>query len=159
MFRIMIEQIMGEFGRQLLFAYEANQTILNLIVVTYGLIMFLSWSTLIRIYRHMVLLIAAEIEQDPNLKKTSKVSKIKSAIEIPWQEPVDAAWFPLVANNGGVIPARKSVAVIQRLFDEDELIRHAKEVMEGAPIRKIMPSYRNMVNREMEHKGAKTRNA
>ncbi len=154
MFRVMIEQIMGESGRQILYFYEANQLVFNLIVLTYGLIMFMSWSTLIRIYRHMVLLIAAEIEKNPNLQKNSKVKKIKSEIEIPWQEPVDAAWFPLVANNGGIIPGRKSVATIQKLFDEEELITHAQQVVQGAEIRKIMPSYRHMVNREIANRSA-----
>jgi hypothetical protein len=114
--------------------------------------MFIAWSTLIRIYRHMVLLIADEIEKNPNLKKKSKVSKIKGEIEIPWQTAVDAAWFPLIANNGGVIPGRKSIETVQKLFDEDELISHAKQVLDGTEIRKIMPSYRQMVNREIAHK-------
>lgn len=156
MLRPMIEGLLGEFGRQILYFYEANQLVLNLIVLTYGLIMFMSWSTLIRIYRHLVLLIADDIEKNPNLKKKSKVSKIKSEIEIPWQTAVDAAWFPLVANNGGIIPGRKSVAVVQKLFDEDELIAHAKEVLDGAEIRKIMPSYRHMVNREIDNKTARS---
>ena len=149
MIRPMIEALLGEFGRQLLYFYEANQLILNFVVLTYGLIMFLSWSTLIRIYRHMVLLISMQIEENPDLGKKSKVSKIRKQITVPWQEAVDAARFPLVANNGGLIPTRKSVAAVQRLFDEDELIKHALEVLNGENIRKIMPSYRLMVKREL----------
>lgn len=156
MLRALIESLMGEVGRQILYFYEANQLVLNLVVLSYGLIMFMAWSTLIRIYRHMVLLIAEDIKKNPNLKKKSKVSKIKGEIELPWQTAVDAAWFPLVANNGGVIPGRKSVAVMQQLFDEDELIEHALEVLQGTEIRKIMPSYRKMVNREIASKTART---
>lgn len=154
MLRPMIEVMLGEFGRQLLYFYEANQLILNLIVLSYGFIMFFSWSTLIRIYRHMVLLIAKQIEEIPDLGKKSKVSKIRKNVTMPWQEAVDGAWFPLVANNGGLIPTRKSVPTIQRLFDEEELIRHALEVINGENIRKIMPSYRLMVKRELSKNNA-----
>ena len=154
MLRPMIEAMLGEFGRQILFFYEANQLILNLIVITYGLIMFLSWSSLIRIYRHLVLLIAHQIEENPDLGKKSKVSKIRKTVMIPWQEAVDGAWFPLVANNGGLIPTRKSIATIQRLFDEEELIKHALEVTNGESVRKIMPSYRLMVKREFSKNNA-----
>ncbi len=148
MIRPMIEALLGEFGRQLLYFYEANQLILNLIVLTYGLLMFLSWSTLIRIYRHLVLLIVKQIEQDPDLGKKSKPAKIKNGIEVPWQTAVDAAKFPFIANNGGVIPTLKSVNAVQKLFDVDELIKHALEVMQGTEIRKIIPSYRLMLSRE-----------
>lgn len=152
MVRPMIEAMLGEFGRQLLFFYEANQLILNLVVLTYGLIMFMSWSTLIRIYRHMVLLIAKQIEDNPDLGNKSKVGKISKNVAMPWQEAVDGTRFPLVANNGGIFPTPKSVKAIQRLFDEDELIAHALEVLEGENIRKIMPSYRHMLKREMSSK-------
>jgi len=150
----MIEAMLGEFGRRLLYFYEANQLVMNLIVLTYGLIMFLSWSTLIRIYRHMVLLIVKQIEENPDLGKKSKVGKIRKSVEMPWQAAADGAWFPLIANNGGLIPTRKSVKTIQRLFDEEELISHALEVLQGANIRKIMPSYRHMVRREFSKNGA-----
>lgn len=154
MIRPMIEALLGEFGRQLLYFYEANQLIMNLIVLSYGLIMYLSWSTLIRIYRHIVLLIVEQIKENPALGKKSKVAAIRKNIDIPWQEAVDAARFPLIANNGGVIPTRKSVATVQRLFDEDELIRHALEVLQGTEIRKIIPSYRLMIKREFSKNDA-----
>lgn len=150
----MIEAMLGEFGRQILYFYEANQLILNLIVLTYGLVMFMAWSTLIRIYRHLVLLIVKQIEESPDLGKKSKVAAIRKKIDIPWQTAVAAARFPLIANNGGVIPTPKSAATVQRLFDEEELITHALEVMQGAEIRKIMPSYRHMVRREFSKNDA-----
>jgi len=148
MIRPMIEALLGEFGRQILYFYEANQLIMNLIVLTYGLIMFLSWSTLIRIYRHLVLLIVKQIEENPDLGKKSKPAKISKSIEVPWETAVDAAKFPLIANNGGVIPSRKSVKAVQKLFDEEELISHALDVMQGTEIKKIIPSYRLMLKRE-----------
>ena len=149
MLRPMIEAMLGEFGRSLLYFYEANQLLMNLIVLSYGLIMFLSWSTLIRIYRHMVLLIAKQIEDNPELGKKSNIGRIRKGVEMPWQTAVDAAKFPLIANNGGLFPTRKTVKAVQRLFDEDELIKHALEVMGGTQIKKIMPSYRLMVKREL----------
>ena len=72
---------------------------------------------------------------------------------MPWQEAVDCAWFPLVANNGSVIPTRKSVPTIMSLFDEDEIVKHALEVLQGAEIRKNMPSCRLMVKRELSKNG------
>ena len=44
MVRIAVETLLGDVGRQILFFYEAHSFVINLIVLTYGIILFFSWS-------------------------------------------------------------------------------------------------------------------
>jgi hypothetical protein len=142
MIRSFVEGLLGPLGRQLLYFYEANSLTLNLIVVSYGLIMLMSWTTLVRLYRHLVVLTARRIHEHPDLTRKSTVKSVREAISIPWEEVVDATPFPLIARLGALIPRRKSVKTLQEMLDERELIRHALALLKGENIRRIMPRYR-----------------
>ena len=150
MVRSFVEAILGGVGRQILYFYEAHALTINLIVLTYGLIMLMSWITLVRIYRHMVVTVATRIHKHPKLNRKSTIKKIRDSVEIPWQEAVDIAPFPLIARMAGLIPKRKSVENVQQLLDEEELNSHALDVLKGTHPRKIMPSYRRMMQQEIE---------
>jgi hypothetical protein len=110
--------------------------------------MLMSWTTLLRIYRHAVVIVARRVHEHPNLTRKSTVKQIRDQIEIPWQEVVNAAPFPLVTYTGALIPKQKSVESLQHLLDEKELVTHALEVLKGTHIRKIMPSYRSELKKE-----------
>jgi hypothetical protein len=148
MVRSFIEGMLGEFGRQLLYFYEAHALPINLVVLAYGFMMLMSWTTLLRIYRHAVVIVARRVHEHPNLTRKSTVKQIRDQIEIPWQEVIDAAPFPLVARAGALIPKQKSVESLRLLLDEKELVTHALEVLKGTHIRKIMPSYRMGLKKE-----------
>lgn len=142
MIRSFVEGMLGPLGRQLLYFYEANSLVINLMVVSYGLIMLMSWTTLVRIYRHLVVLTARRIHEHPGLSRKSNLKSIRETIAIPWEEVVDATPFPLIARMGALIPRRRSVKNLQALLDERELFRHAVALLKGENIRRIMPRYR-----------------
>lgn len=145
MVRVVVEGMLGAVGRQILFFYEAHALTINLIVLTYGLIMLMAWLALTRIYRHLVVLVAKEIHLNPQVNKDSSIKQIRSTIKIPWKVAVNAARFPLISGQTGLYPVRKSVEAVQSMLDEDELITHALAVLNGENPRKIMPSYKRMM--------------
>ena len=145
MVREVVEGLLGEVGRQILFFYEAHALTINLLVLTYGLIMLMAWLALTRIYRHLVVLVAKEIHLNTRVNKDSSVKQIRSTIKIPWKEAVNAARFPIISGQTGLLPVRKSVKGVQSMLDEDELITHAIAVLNGENPRKIMPSYSRML--------------
>jgi hypothetical protein len=145
MVRVVVEGLLGEVGRQILFFYEAHALTINLLVLTYGLIMLMAWLALTRIYRHLVVLVAKEIHLNTRVNKDSSVKQIRSTIKIPWKEAVNAARFPIISGQTGLFPVRKSVKGVQSMLDEDELITHAIAVLNGENPRKIMPSYSRML--------------
>jgi len=155
MVREFIEAILGEFGRQILYFYEANACLINSIVLTYGVIMFASWMNLIRIYRFMILEIAKGIHtsDDLNRKKTNK--KIRDTIEIPWEKAVEQSPFPLIGNMGGLIPKRKTVKNLKLYFDEKDLVDKAMNALKGEDIRKMSPSSTKILRKELEDQKAK----
>jgi hypothetical protein len=150
MIRSFIEMMLGEFGRQVLYFYEANALTINLLVLAYGLLMLMCWTSLVRIYRFIVITVARAIHENPDLDRKSTHKRVRETVEIPWQQAVDAAPFPLIARVGALVPRRKSVANLQRLFDEEEIVENAFLVLKGTHIRRIMPSYRRIVRKEVE---------
>jgi hypothetical protein len=155
MLRPFVEAILGEFGRQILFAYEANAYWINWIVLAYGAVMFASWMNLVRIYRFLVVEMAkdAHLSDELNRKKSNK--KIRKIIGVPWEKAVEQAPFPFVARIGALIPKRKTVENLQLLLDEKDLADKVLQALQGARIQKMMPSTRKIMEREQEDRKQK----
>jgi hypothetical protein len=141
---------MGDFGRQILYFYEANSFILNLILLAYGFVLFSSWSNLVKIHRYLVVEIAKQIHLKADLDKDSSPKKVLKKVRIPWADAVKKSRFPLVAKMSGLIPQRKSVAVLKKLLIEEDMAAHALSVLNGRPIRKVMPNTKHMLQQDIK---------
>jgi len=150
MVRSFVEMIMGDFGRQILYFYEANALIINLFVLAYGIILFFSWSNLVQIHRFLVIEIAKQIHLKNDLDKDSSPKKVLKKVRIPWAEAVQKSRFPWVAKMSGLIPRRKSVAILKDLLIEEDLAAHALSVLNGRNIRKVMPNTKHMTRQDIE---------
>jgi|APSaa5957512622_1039677.scaffolds.fasta_scaffold135646_2 hypothetical protein len=150
MVRAIVDVLLGDVGRQILYFYEEHALVINIIVLAYGFFMFYSWSNLVKIYRALVIDVAKQIHLDPKLDENSKIKAVLKTIEIPWAEVANKSPFPYIARIGGLIPKRKTAASVQAMLIEEDVVNHALEVLNGANIKKIIPSYRHMINREME---------
>lgn len=155
MLRPLIEALLGDFGRQILFAYEANAYWINWIVLAYGAVMFASWMNLVRIYRFLIVEMArdAHLSDELNRKKSNK--KIRKIIGVPWEKAVEQSPFPLIGRIGAIIPKRKTVENLQLLLDEKDLADKVLQALQGARIQKMMPSTRKIMQREMEDRKQK----
>ncbi len=153
-----IEAMMGGLFRSLLDFYQAHAVLLNLIVLTYGLTMYLSWLNLVRIYRYLVVAMAKRIHLDPRLSTKSSVDKVAELIAVPWEEAVNASRFPLIGSQVMLLPALKSAAAIEKTLDRRELIGHALEVLNGKHPSKIQPTFTKMWNKTVEAKKKKVAN-
>jgi hypothetical protein len=154
--RAFIEATMGELFRSLLSFYEANAVVLNLMVLTYGLVMYLSWLNLVRIYRYLVVAVAKAIHLDSRLSAKSSAEKVAELIAIPWDEAVAASRFPLIGSQVMLLPMPKSAAAVERAIDREELYGHALAVLNGTHPNKIQPSFRKMWNKKkVSRKNAK----
>jgi hypothetical protein len=150
-----IEAMMGDIGRAILYFYRDNSLIINLIVLTYGLFMFIAWNNLLRIYRFLIVEMAraAHTSEELNRKKSNK--KIRKIIGVPWEKAIETSPFPYIARIGAIIPKRKTIENLQLLFDEKDLADKALKAIQGAKIQKMMPSTRKMMQREMEQQEQK----
>jgi hypothetical protein len=150
-----IEAMMGDIGRAILYFYRDNSLIINLIVLTYGLFMFIAWNNLLRIYRFLIVEMAraAHTSEELNRKKSNK--KIRKIIGVPWEKAIETSPFPYIARIGAIIPKRKTIENLQLLFDEKDLADKALKAIQGAKIQKMMPSTRKMMQREMEQREQK----
>lgn len=163
MIRGLVESMIGAAGASVLQFYEAHALVLGLVIVLYGILMYLSWSNLVRIYRYLVATAAATLtpSDEPGSQQRrrhgARASKPKTGrpglTELPWQEAVDKARFPLVSRRAGLLPMRKSIEAAKSIIDERELWEHARLVANGVDLRRIAPEYRLMGPRQVEKHG------
>lgn len=151
-----IEALMGDVGRAILYFYQDNSLIINVIVLTYGLFMFIAWKNLLRIYRFLIVEMAkaAHTSEELNRKKSNK--KIRKIIGVPWEKAIETSPFPYIARIGALVPKRKTVENLQLLFDEKDLADKALKAIQGAKIQKMIPSNRLMLKRELEQREQKS---
>ncbi|MFN2143974.1 MAG: hypothetical protein ACK2T7_01415 [Anaerolineales bacterium] len=152
MIRSFLEMMMGEVGRQMLYFYEANACVINSVILTYGLFMFLCWNNLVRVYRYLVVEVAKTIHLDEDLGRKSTNKRVRDTIEIPWQQAVEIAPFPLVGHVGALLPKRMSVETLQLYFDEKEIVDRAMKLLKGTHIKAIAPSSKHIGERLRNHR-------
>lgn len=152
MLRPLIEALLGEAGRSLLFFYEANAYWINWLVLAYGAFMFASWMNLVRIYRYMIVEMAKDAHTSDELNRKKSNKKIRKIIGVPWEKAVERSPFPFVARIGALIPKRKTVENLQLLLDEKDLADKVLKALQGARIQKMMPSTRKIMEREIERR-------
>jgi hypothetical protein len=152
MVRSFVEYILGDFGRQILYYYEANAFWINIIILIYGLFMFAAWQNLVRIYRFLIVEMAkaAHTSEELNRKKSNK--KIRKIIGIPWEKAVEQSPLPFIARIGDLAPKRNTVENLQGYFDEKDLADKTLRALQGEKIQKMMPSTRKMLKRELEQR-------
>ena len=157
MVRAAVETLLGGVGRQILFFYEAHSFVINLIVLTYGIILFFSWSNIVKIHRYLVVEIAKQIHTRGDLDKDSSPKKVLKKVHIPWDEAVEKSRFPFVAKMSGLWPKRKSVAALQDILIEFDLAAHALALNNGANIRKISPNTKHIYEEDFKKLQKKNR--
>jgi hypothetical protein len=148
--------MLGEVGRQMLYFYEANSCAINSVVLTYGVIMFAAWTNLVRTYRYLIMETAKKVHLSEDLNRKATKKKVLDSIEIPWEEAVEHSPLPLVARMGALLPKRKSVESLKIYFDENDLVDKAIRALKGEDIRRMSPTYRELLDRERAHKKENT---
>lgn len=147
MIRSFIEAMLGDFGRQLLYIYEANAFIINSVIVIYGLFMFLAWNNLVRVYRFLILEVAKTVHLDEELDRKSTNKRIRDTVMIPWDKAVEVAPFPFIGHVGALLPKRMSVENLQLYFEEKEIVDRAMKLLKGTHIKRLTPSSRRIGER------------
>ena len=151
MVRGLIEMLLGDVGREMLYFYEANALVINILVLGYGFFMFYSWTNLVRIYRYLVTETAKQIHLHKDLNRKSTNKRIRDTVGVPWEKAIETSPFPFVTRLGGLIPRRKSIESLQYFLDEKEIVTQALAVLKGqANPARIMPSNRRMMRQEVE---------
>jgi hypothetical protein len=152
MVRAFIEMLLGEWGRQLLYFYEANACIINSFVLTYGVLMFISWTNLVRTYRFLVAEMAKQVHTSEDLNRKSSNKRVRDSVTIPWEKAIEISPFPFISGMSGLLPKRMTVENLQEMLDEKDLADKAIRALKGEHIKRMAPSIRLMQKRELERK-------
>lgn len=149
MVRPVIEMLLGEVGRQILYFYEANALPINIFVLTYGFIMYGAWMNLVRTYRFIVVDLAKQIHLDEELDRKSTVKRAQDTVNFPWDAAIENSPFPLIGRISGLIPKRKTVENLQYYLAEKDLISDAIDILKGANIYKLTPNFKKIIKKEV----------
>lgn len=150
-----LEAFMGDLYRSILYFYQDNSLILSSIILAYGLFMFAAWNNLLRIYRFLIVEMAKDAHTSEELNRKKSNKKIRKIIGVPWEKAVEASPFPFIARIGALVPKRKTVENLQLLFDEKELADNVLKALQGARIKRMIPSTRKMLQRETDQREEK----
>jgi hypothetical protein len=150
-----LEAFMGDLYRSILYFYQDNSLILSSIILAYGLFMFAAWNNLLRIYRFLIVEMAKDAHTSEELNRKKSNKKIRKIIGVPWEKAVEASPFPFIARIGALVPKRKTVENLQLLFDEKELADNVLKALQGARIKRMIPSTRKMLRRETDQRKEK----
>jgi hypothetical protein len=148
MIRSFVEAMLGDFGRQILYFYEANACVFNSVIVTYGLFMLLAWNNMVRAYRFLIIEVAKEVHLDENLSRKSTNKRVRDTLQIPWERAVKQSPFPFLARLGALLPKRMSNETLQMYFDDKEIVDSALKLLKGENIRRMTPMSRQLIERE-----------
>lgn len=150
-----LEAFMGDLYRSILYFYQDNSLILSSIILAYGLFMFAAWNNLLRIYRFLIVEMAKDAHTSEELNRKKSNKKIRKIIGVPWEKAVEASPFPFIARIGALVPKRKTVENLQLLFDEKELADNVLKALQGARIKRMIPSTRKMLQGETDQRKEK----
>ncbi len=152
MIRSFIEAILGVYGRQILYFYEANAIIFNSIIFAYGLFMLLAWNNMVRVYRYLIVEVAKIVHLDDSLGRKSTNKRVRDTIQIPWEQAVSKTPFPFIGRIGALLPKRITVETLQMYFAEKDIVDQAIKLLKGENLKKMTPMSRQMLKRERAKK-------
>lgn len=158
MIRSFVEMMLGDFGRQLLYFYEANSCAINSVIFAYGLFLLLAWNNLVRVYRYLIIEVAKTVHLDEDLNRKSTTKKVRDTVEIPWDKAVQVSPFPFIARIGALFPKRMTAANLQDYFEEKDIVQGAIKLLKGENIRRLTPSSQRIMRRERDKKTEEIRN-
>jgi hypothetical protein len=129
MFRAIIESVLGEWGRAILYFYDEYSLWINLVVVIYGMWVVLSWVNLKNIRKPLISSIADQLRSRPEISSKTLSKKQLNSLVIPWESAVRQSRFPYVARQNAIVPRRVTVTQIQALLPIADLVAEAWELM------------------------------
>jgi hypothetical protein len=129
MFRAIIESVLGEWGRAVLYFYDEYSLWINLVVVIYGMWVVLSWVNLKNIRKPLISSIADQLRSRPEIESKTLSKKQLNSLVIPWESAVRKSRFPYVARQNAFLPRRMTVTEVQALLPIADLVAEAWELL------------------------------
>lgn len=129
MVRAIIESFMGPTFVRVLQFYEANSLIINSVVLLYGVVIFLSWASLLNIRKRLIAAMVHDMQQRPDIHPQTKTKRVLREIEIPWEAVVSQMKYPFVARQAALWPRRRTVEAVQELLPAEDLAAAALAVL------------------------------
>ena len=118
----LVRRFLGTAGTGLLDFYVQNSLWINALLFAYAVLVIFARRYYSQVARYIL---AGFIQQhgDKLSKKSPKeIRTLLSKWKIPWQEGMQAGWFPFVSSPQGLLLQVRSVRTFQKIFTMDRLV-------------------------------------
>jgi hypothetical protein len=131
MIRAIIESMMGQWGRSLMYFYDEYSIWINLAVVLYGIWVVISWVNLKNIRKSILTAIVEQLQNRPKDSPGSLSKKELSSLVIPWESSIQQARFPFIARQSAFLPRRLSIKQAKEMLPVDDMAAEALKILQG----------------------------
>jgi len=116
MFDSILRTILGGYGEVLLDFYLEHNLIINGIIFLYAIIVSFSYKS----YRHALSQLVAFLQENHMQRLKNKTVKelvyLLEKLDLPWDDAINAYWFPLIAKPRKFFPRRKKLEAVKELI-------------------------------------------
>ncbi len=127
----------GVWGPALLELYFQNAGWINAIIVTYGLLLVLSWQNLSRVSDSLVDQILEQAKATKVTKGTGSKPKVVhlSDFQLSWEGAFSSSKFPFVAKQAGFMIRRSNLENVRALISDRDLIQRCSRRLDDLGLR------------------------
>jgi len=116
MFDSILRTILGGYGEVLLDFYLEHNLIINGIIFLYAIIVSFSYKS----YRHALSQLVTFLQENHMQRLKNKTVKelvyLLEKLDLPWDDAINAYWFPLIAQPRKLFPRRKKLEAVKELI-------------------------------------------
>ena len=127
----------GVWGPALLELYFQNAGWINAIIVTYGLLLLLSWQNLSRVSDSLVDQILEQAKAIKVTQGTGSKPKVVhlSDFQLSWEGAFSSSKFPFVAKQAGFMIRRSNLENVRALISDRDLIQRCSRRLDDLGLR------------------------
>lgn len=125
-----LRSLLGDYGEVLLDFYLEYNLIINGIILLYAIIISFSYKS----YRHALSMMIAYLHENHAKRLEKKTVKelvyLLEKLDLPWDDAINAYWFPLIAQPRKFFPRRKKLEAVKELISLTVLADELKSLFD-----------------------------
>lgn len=118
----LVRRFLGTAGTGLLDFYVQNSLWINALLFAYAVLVIFARRYYSQVARYILAGFIQEHGDKLSKKSPKEIRTLLSKWKIPWEEGMQAGWFPFVSSPQGLLLRVRSVRTFQKIFTMDRLV-------------------------------------
>jgi hypothetical protein len=117
-----VRGILGTAGSRLLDFYLQNSLWINILLFTYAMLVVFARRNYSQVAQYILAGFIQKHGDKLSKKSPKEIRNLLSKWKIPWEDGMQAGWFPFVSSPQGLLLRIRSVKTFQKIFTMDRLV-------------------------------------